>query len=122
MPGPWESHGYVVYRGGEGGGFVCIIAEPAGRYTSDAKPLDRGSERAEEARANADAITSAPEDIAYLLSALASWRARATEAERLHELLAEYVAESPCDHDIRPEQSRAWDEYRRALAATRTTP
>lgn len=69
-PGPWESIGATgIFRMGENGGAVAIIAEPECRYSSDIHRVEIGSKRWDEAMANARLIEAAPDLLADLIQA-----------------------------------------------------
>jgi hypothetical protein len=60
-PGPWETVGATrVWKTGEVGGAVCILAEPEIKTSSDFKEVYPTSERWTEAMANARLIAESP--------------------------------------------------------------
>ena len=70
-PGPWETVGAkYIWKTGDVGGAVAIIAEPECESSNDFRPVRIASERWEEAMANARLIAAAPE----LLEALKELR------------------------------------------------
>jgi hypothetical protein len=72
-PGDWSTVGATrVWRTGEGGGAICIVAEPEIKTSSDFREVDPGSERWDEAMSNAAFITAAPRLIRTLLTSLSA--------------------------------------------------
>ena len=60
-PGPWETVGAkYIWKTGDVGGAVAIIAEPECESSNDFRPVRIASERWEEAMANARLIAAAP--------------------------------------------------------------
>ena len=64
-PGPWELVGATrVWKVGEPGGAVAIMAEPEVRYSDQFREVGLDSKRLREACANARLITAAPDLLA----------------------------------------------------------
>lgn len=66
-PGPWETTGAkYVWKRGETGGAIAMIAEPECATSSDFEVVEISSRRWDEAMANARLIAAAPEMLAAL--------------------------------------------------------
>jgi hypothetical protein len=66
-PGPWELVGATrVWKVGDNGAAVAIMAEPEVRYSDQFREVDMGSARSREACANARLIAAAPDLLAAL--------------------------------------------------------